>query len=51
MQTGCSSSAFVCNNGNCVPGYQLCDDSNDCGDGSDEFGCGECVGGREGVSE
>lgn len=34
--TGCSSDEFRCNNGFCVNNEDVCDSSNDCGDGSDE---------------
>ena len=37
----CSSSQFTCNNGNCVPLSYKCDRDNDCGDNSDDFGCGK----------
>ena len=30
---------FHCRNKNCVSYLNLCDDINDCGDGSDEEGC------------
>jgi hypothetical protein len=30
---------FTCDNGNCVPQYDVCDGYNDCGDNSDEYGC------------
>ena len=36
----CHSSAFMCDNGSCVPGHYICDGYNDCGDNSDEIGCG-----------
>ena len=37
----CLSSQFTCNNGNCVSSYDKCDKDDDCGDNSDEFGCGK----------
>ena len=49
----CSSSQFKCNNGNCVSSSYKCDKYDDCGDNSDEFGCGKvgCDGGyRDGRS-
>jgi hypothetical protein len=33
---------MICQNGNCVANAWKCDDENDCADGSDEVGCGEC---------
>ena len=43
----CLSSQFKCNNGNCVSLSYKCDKYDDCGDNSDEFGCGKvgCDGG------
>ena len=35
----CSSSEFVCNNGNCVQAAQECDGRDDCHDNSDEENC------------
>ena len=42
-----SSLQFKCNNGNCVSLSYKCDKYDDCGDNSDEFGCGKvgCDGG------
>lgn len=42
----CSSSwNFHCRNGRCVQMWDVCDGINDCGDGSDEEGCGGGGGG------
>ncbi|KAL5515296.1 hypothetical protein EMCRGX_G000447 [Ephydatia muelleri] len=38
----CSSSQFSCNNGNCISSSLTCNYHDDCGDNSDEFGCGYC---------
>ncbi len=36
----CSSNEFTCNkSGDCIPLAWRCDKSEDCDDGSDEFGC------------
>ncbi|XP_065198014.1 MAM and LDL-receptor class A domain-containing protein 2-like [Sycon ciliatum] len=40
----CTSSQFTCQNRNCVPLAAKCDDSNDCGDSSDEQGCPYFIG-------
>ena len=32
---------FRCNNGRCIYSYQKCDAYDNCGDNSDESGCGE----------
>ena len=37
---GCRRNEFACNNGKCVTKSQKCDQRDDCGDGSDEAGCG-----------
>ena len=34
----CDSDEWECGNGDCIDGDWLCDDDNDCGDGSDEAG-------------
>ena len=36
-----NSDQFTCNNGNCISKTQKCDKVNNCGDNSDEFGCGK----------
>ena len=37
----CFDGEFQCQNGNCILSFWYCDFYNDCGDNSDEFGCGE----------
>ena len=37
---GCTSTQYQCNNGKCISPTLRCDHNNDCGDLSDEFGCG-----------
>jgi hypothetical protein len=32
---------FKCDNGKCMPDTVQCDGHDDCGDGSDEIGCGK----------
>lgn len=32
---------FACDNKNCIPYWWKCDSVNDCGDNSDEIGCGQ----------
>lgn len=39
-ETTCDSSQFTCESGDCVPGDYRCDGYYDCGDYSDEIGCG-----------
>lgn len=36
----CLNWMFKCDNGNCLPYWWRCDSINDCGDNSDEVGCG-----------
>lgn len=35
----CEDTQFNCTNKNCVAATEVCDDTNDCGDWSDESGC------------
>jgi len=37
----CGPDEFQCANGNCMPAGFICDGDNDCGDMSDEQGCGD----------
>lgn len=39
-QRTCSASEFTCVNYHCVPKRWMCDQDDDCGDGSDERNCG-----------
>ncbi len=32
---------YYCTNGHCIPIPTVCDGHDDCGDGSDEIGCGK----------
>ena len=36
----CPDDEFACNNSQCIPNYWVCNDDDDCGDGSDEGDCG-----------
>ena len=38
--TGCESDEFSCDNGECISDISKCNDLDDCGDNSDEDGCG-----------
>ncbi|ELK04590.1 Low-density lipoprotein receptor-related protein 1B [Pteropus alecto] len=44
-EQSCNSSFFMCKNGRCIPSGGLCDNQDDCGDGSDERNChiNECL--------
>lgn len=37
----CDGNEFTCSSGRCIPQRWVCDKFNDCGDYSDEKGCGE----------
>lgn len=39
----CLNWMYKCENGNCIPDWWRCDKINDCGDNSDESGCGMIV--------
>lgn len=39
----CSGTEFTCPSGRCIPQRWVCDEFNDCGDFSDEKGCGEFI--------
>ena len=39
----CDSDEFHCDNGRCIPSSYQCDYLDDCGDNSDEEGCGELM--------
>ena len=41
IPAACSYYRFTCNNGNCVTLLDKCNEIDDCGDNSDEFGCGK----------
>ncbi|XP_068221346.1 uncharacterized protein [Palaemon carinicauda] len=40
---GNCSSMYQCPEGNCIPKEFLCDQYNDCANGTDEIGCGNCT--------
>ena len=40
---GCKRNEFTCNNGKCISEARKCDQKDDCGDGSDEQGCGNVL--------
>lgn len=42
--TTCLDWMFKCQNNNCLPYWWRCDGINDCGDNSDEVGCGALIG-------
>ncbi|XP_043922260.1 SCO-spondin-like [Protopterus annectens] len=39
----CSAKQFACSNGECIQRERRCDFRQDCQDGSDEIGCGDCI--------
>ena len=41
LVNSCDSDEFQCDNGDCKPESYQCDNYDDCGDNSDEEGCGE----------
>ena len=40
LTANCDYDEFTCNNGECKPQSYVCDNYDDCGDDSDEEGCG-----------
>lgn len=40
-ESTCGPREFGCNSGRCIPQSFRCDSDNDCGDYSDEMGCGK----------
>ena len=41
LHTIACDNKFQCNNQRCIDNSKRCNSLNDCGDGSDEFGCGK----------
>lgn len=39
----CTTNQFKCTNGKCINASLACDHNDDCGDASDEIGCGKCI--------
>ena len=39
----CKPEQFTCSNGQCIPQGWICDDSEDCNDGSDEQNCSKSL--------
>lgn len=39
----CEATEHRCPNGKCIRSSQVCDFTDNCGDGSDEVGCSECA--------
>lgn len=42
-ESTCGPREFGCNSGRCIPQSFRCDSDNDCGDYSDEMGCGKKI--------